>query len=81
MDLDKLAIIEDFVDSGYDEVKEVYKDLYYLYTRGDLYVSPEFFEALEKELESIYMDIMINFEKVEREETYTRKITEWVEKE
>ena len=76
----KLEVIESFVDSGYDEVKEVYKDLYYLYTRGESYVSPEFYEALEKELESIYMDIMINFEKVEREETYTRKITEWVEK-
>lgn len=81
MDQNKLAIIEDFVDSGYDEVKECYNDIYYLYTNGEPYISSELFEVLEKELELIYMDIICNFEKIEREETYTRKITEWVEKE
>lgn len=80
MDKIKLSVIEDFVECGCDEVSECYEDLYNLYTRCEPYVSPEFFEVLEKELESIYMDIMINFEKVEREETYTKNITEWVEK-
>ena len=81
MDQNKLAIIEDFVECGCDEVTDIYRDLYFLYTNGEPYISSELFEVLEKELELIYMDIICNFEKVEREETYTRKITEWVEKE
>lgn len=80
MDKVKLAVIEDFVECGCDEVTECYEVLHNLYTNGEPYISSELFEVLEKELELIYMDIICNFEKVEREETYTRKITEWVEK-
>ena len=77
----KLSVINDFITYNSDESTDVYQNIYFLYIHSEPYVSQEFFEALEKELESIYMDIMINFEKVERVETYTRKITEWGEKE
>lgn len=56
MDDIKQEVIRDFIFNRCDEVTDVYKDLYFLYKTCKLYLSPQFYEMLEKELELLKND-------------------------
>jgi hypothetical protein len=78
---DKIEFVGQFCRENYNENSDAWEHLYNLHYYYEPYLSPTFYSELQRELESIYYDIIMNFVRVDREETYSRKFVDWVPKE